>query len=304
MFRVGAVNIDTSHPVAFADIMRESQRATYTCVYNSGFRSDEYVDKFMKEKQVPVRCQSLEEMVDLIDIAFIHSCNWDKHLELAEPFIKAGKPVFIDKPVVGNLAQCHRLEEYVRSGAVILGGSAFRHCYEFKDFMAKSTEERGDILSLYGVIGVDEFNYGIHIIEAIGSFVSGKANSVKCITNGQIELYHVNFENGMHAVYELCPGVWRPAVMLVTTTTETYHIQPETQNLYKPLLDNVFDVLEKRTPVTIIEELTESIKIAIAAKVSRENDGIDVKLDSLRSDDFGYDGNAFEVLYASSYPGT
>jgi hypothetical protein len=48
MIRVGTVNIDTSHPIAFAELFLKDGRAKYTAVYNDGFRTDDEVKNFIK----------------------------------------------------------------------------------------------------------------------------------------------------------------------------------------------------------------------------------------------------------------
>lgn len=47
MIRIGVVNIDVSHPLAFSQILNQEDRARYVAVYNDGFRSDEEVDAFI-----------------------------------------------------------------------------------------------------------------------------------------------------------------------------------------------------------------------------------------------------------------
>ena len=297
MFKVGAVDIDTSHPQEFAVKMLQLGRGKYTCVYNAGFRSDNYVEKFMNEKDVPIRCSTLNEMAEQVDVAFIHSCNWDRHLELAEPFIKAAKPVFIDKPIVGNLADCVQIETYVKKGANILGSSALRYCVEFDEFMAKPISERGEIIALFGSVGVDEFNYGIHVVEGFGRFVTN-AHSVQCISSGNVEIYRIKYQNGIQAVYQLSTGIWRPAVFVLTTTKGTFTIVPDPQKLYNALLTRIFDGLENNSPLASIDELTDSIKIMLAGKKSRQLHGLEIKLSDLCLNDPGYDGYAFERYYA------
>ena len=210
MYKVGAVNIDTSHPIEFAKIMKQLGRAQYHGVYNSGFRTKAYIEKFMKDNHIFSLYDNLKTMAEEVDIAFIHDCNWDKHLELAMPFINAGKPVFIDKPIVGNLQDCNKVEQLVKQGAIILGASSFRYCYEFQDFNNKPETERGKILSLIGTIGVDEFNYGVHIVEALGNFVPNGAQQVRCIYDRSVIIYQVEYENDVNAIFQLCPGIWRP----------------------------------------------------------------------------------------------
>lgn len=173
MFRIGTVNIDTSHAPSFAEILQKGDVARYTCVYNDGFRTDEEVEAFIKRFGLETRYASLDEMAKNVDIAFIQGCDWDRHLELAEPFVKAGVPVFIDKPIAGNLRDCHKLEEWAASGAVILGTSALRYTYEHDEFFALPAADRGDIVHVTTSVGVDEFNYAIHAVESIMGFMRG-----------------------------------------------------------------------------------------------------------------------------------
>lgn len=298
MIRVGAVDIDTSHPRSFAPLMKASGRARYTCVYNARFRSDAYVQRFMEEHEVPVRCRTLEEMTRQVDIAFIHSCNWSKHISLARPFIEAGKPVFIDKPIVGSLADCLQLVEWTKAGAVILGSSSVRYAQEIQAFTKRPIEDRGEVLSVFGTAGVDEFNYGVHVVEGIGGFLPEGAHTVQCVHSGVLEHFHVMYRGGQTAIYQLHTGGWLPFVFCVTTTKNVYSIPVDAGGLYAALLERIFDFVESGTPMASIAHLVETIKICLAAKASREARGAVVKLEDLRLDDPGYDGNAFERAYA------
>lgn len=177
MIKIGLVNLDTSHPKSFSEYFGGGNRARYTAVFNDGFRGDDEVENFMETANVEKRCSTIEELVSCVDIGFVQSCNWDKHLEQAQYFIDAGKPVFIDKPIVGNLADCKRLEKLAEAGAIILGGSSLRYSEEVTDFLKQSESERGKILNIFGTAGVDEFNYAIHIVEAIHQLAQSNAVS-------------------------------------------------------------------------------------------------------------------------------
>ncbi len=185
MIRVGAVNIDTSHPLGFGEVMERDNRARYVAVYNDSFRDHGEVEGFIRRFGLERRCDTLEELTEICDIGFIHGCNWDDHLRCAMPFIRKGKPVFIDKPLVGNLADCGRVEELVHRGAVILGASSARYAVEIQEFLAIPEEERGQIVQVFGTAGVDEFNYGIHIAEALAGILGSGFTSVGYLGRGQ-----------------------------------------------------------------------------------------------------------------------
>lgn len=150
MIRIGAVNIDTSHPLGFGEVMEKDDRARYVGVYNDSFRPDSEVEGFIRRFGLEKRCNTLEELAAMCDIGFIHGCDWDDHLRCAMPFIEQGKPVFIDKPLVGNLADCRRVEQLVKDGAVILGATSARYAYEVQQFLALPEEERGEVVNVFG----------------------------------------------------------------------------------------------------------------------------------------------------------
>ncbi len=140
---------DVSHPKAFSEYLNKGDRARYAAVYNDGFREDDEVEAFMKSNGMEKRYDSVSEMAKNVDIGFVQGCNWDKHLEYAKAFIEAGKPVFIDKPIVGNLKDCRELEKLAREGAVIYGSSSLRYAEEVASFAAISEEERGKIVHIF-----------------------------------------------------------------------------------------------------------------------------------------------------------
>ena len=214
MIRIGTVNIDTSHPMGFAEAMEKENRARYVGVYNDSFRGDAEVEGFIRRFGLEKRCQSIDELAEMCDIGFIQGCDWDDHLRCAMPFLERGKPVFIDKPLVGNLRDLKRVEELAAKGAVILGASSARYAYEVQEFLAIPEEERGKIVQVFGTAGVDEFNYGIHIAECIGGILGDGARWVRYLGRGEAggkyaESYYVQYAGGESAIFNTFTGTWQ-----------------------------------------------------------------------------------------------
>ena len=305
MFRIGTVNIDTSHAPAFADLFRQGTVARYTSVYNDGFRSDEEVDSFMKNHGVETRYGSLEEMAGNVDLAFIQSCNWDRHIELAAPFLNAGVPVFIDKPIAGNLRDCLELERLAEEGHVILGTSAMRYTYERDSFFAVPEEQRGRILHVSTMVGVDEFNYAIHSVESILGFLKGDA-AVSCryVGGGLVgdvpcDSYYVRFASGATACYHICLKGWQPSTVLVMTEKTSFAYKLDVNKLYEAMLKHVCAWLEgKPNDLVSVPDMTMAVKIMLAGKKSKQNGGTEERLADLAESDPCFDGYAFEQFYA------
>ena len=305
VIRIGVVNIDVSHPKSFSEYLKKGDRARYVAVYNDGFRTDNEVEEFIKDNGLEKRYKSIEEMADNVDIGFIQSCNWENHIKQAMPFIDRGKPVFIDKPIVGSLADCRKLEELSANGAVILGSSSVRYAEEIVDFVNRPEEDRGKILNIFGTTGVDEFSYAIHIVEAIGGIAGVGAVSNKFVGQSEIdgkkcETFYVKYASGLTAVYNVFLGKWQPFEMVIMTTNGTYQFRIDIGKIYGALLDRICSYMEtKVNTLAKIGEINESIKIMLAGRISRENGGIEVKLTDIPEDDKGYDGNLYEQIYAA-----
>lgn len=306
MLRIGVVNIDVSHPLAFAQYLHKGNRARYVAVYNDGFRGDDEVASFIAKQGLEKRCRSIEELAEMVDIGFVQSCNWNNHITQAMPFIKKGKPVFIDKPIVGSLADCRKLEALAADGAVILGSSSARYAQEIIEFKSRREEERGRIVNIFGTAGLDEFNYGVHIVEAIGGLAGIGAVSGKFAGRGEVngkicETFLVHFADGVTAVYNTFQGVWQPFEVVIMTTKSTGHFKIDSSRIYAALLDRICDYMETgRSDLALVTTLTESIRIMLAGRISRAQGGREIMLADIPDNDPGYDGNAFERAYAAT----
>lgn len=306
MIKVACVNIDTSHPAAWVKVMADNKLdMQYVGVYNDGFRSDEEVKTFMRNAGIEKRYTSLHELAKDVDIAFIHDCNWEKHIEHAMPFIEAGKPVHLDKPIVGSLKDCLKLDELVRKGAKIVGSSSVRYAFDIEELKKKIADNSETIATVFGTAGVDEFNYGVHIMEGIHGLLGGGVYSTRYLGVSQsgtkpAEQYLAKWNNGVNVIYQTQSGVWMPFDLLVTTDKNVHHLKVDTGTIYLALLKRIEAFVKEGKPLASVDELTETVKIYLAGKKSRENHGQEIALQSLSVDDPGYDGYAFEKQYANA----
>lgn len=306
MIRIGCVNLDTSHPPAFAGILSATDRARYTAVYNDGFRDDREVQSFIRKFKLEKRCSSIEELAACTDIGFIHSCNWDNHVSQAMPFIHAGKPVFIDKPIAGSVRDCRQLERLSETGGVVLGSSSFRYAEEIARFKSIAEEDRGRILNIYGTIGVDEFSYAIHIVEAFGGLANADIISCRHVGSGTVgncrcDTFYIRYEDGMTALFNCMRDVWHESELVVMTTKGTFGFRVDVSKVYQPLLQRICCYMETGVnTLAPVGKLTESVKALIAGRLSMESGGREIRLQDIPEEDPGFDGDAYETRYAAA----
>ncbi|MBO4452470.1 MAG: Gfo/Idh/MocA family oxidoreductase [Clostridia bacterium] len=306
MIRIGTVNIDTSHAPSFAEILLKGEDARYTAIYNDGFRTDAEVEHFIEKYGLEKRYYDLSEMAKNIDVAFIQSCNWDRHIELSKPFIDAGVPVFIDKPIAGNLKDLKEIERLAANGAVIIGTSAMRYTYEHDSFFAVPEENRGNVLHVTAMVGVDEFNYAIHAVESIMGFLPGiKPVSTRYLGTGNVngaetDSYFVRFDNGAAADYHICKKCWQPSTALVLTDKTGFAYKIDSNKVYEAMLKRFVRYMNgEKEALASVESMTDSVKIMLAGIKSRANGGSEEFILNLSENDPSFDGYAFEEFYAA-----
>jgi hypothetical protein len=291
--------------MAFAEYLLQDGRARYDAVFNDSFRGDAEVEGFMQRFGLSRRCATLEELADFVDVGFVQSCNWDNHLAEARPFIERGKPVFVDKPLAGKLADLRAFEALAAEGAVILGSSSVRYAEEIAEFLARPEEERGEVVSVFGTAGVDEFNYGVHVVEALGGLLGTGAESAEYVGSGRrggqvCETFFVRYASGVTGVYNTFTSTWQPFEMVIMTTKSTYQFRLDTGKIYGALLDRLLESLTGARTVATVPELSESVQIMLAGRLSREAGGGEVRLEAIPAEDPGYDGGEFARGYAAA----
>jgi predicted dehydrogenase len=289
----------------------KEDRARYTAVFNDGFRTEEEVRTFAETYGCKVY-EDLDEMIDDIDLGLIHSCNWDKHIDYIMHFVRKGKPVFVDKPLVGNLKDCERLLALDKEGARILGTSALRFCYEVSAAKKKMAEEGSRPLHVVTTVGVDDYGYAIHAAEEILAIIDSRPKSCRYIGTAKLdaesekcETYFVTFENGATAtILEIGKKYAFQNTIIVTDNTKgqtDITFTPSVPTLYEPLMDRICSSIESgENKLSTMEEMVDAIKILLAGRASRDNGGITVELDSPMLYDVSFDGYEFERNYSNA----
>ncbi|RTE05522.1 Gfo/Idh/MocA family oxidoreductase [Paenibacillus whitsoniae] len=304
--KIGLVDLDTSHPASFVPILREMGYEVATIFDGGTVHPAGYAERFAHQHSIPHVASSLQEVVQKADIAFLHGCNWELRTERARPFIEAGIPVFLDKPVAGSPEHLRILADWAKQGAVLTGGSALRVSDEVKAWQAEAIPPDEWVYGLAGC-AIDEFNYGIHAYAMVqGLLGPGIAAAQHKSSQGgqrQVELTWADGRRFLISVGET--KGYLPFYANLVTQTTTHYIRTDNSKLYRALLNEVMPYLSGDTtePPIPFDLLIEIELAALAAKLSEEQGGRRIELADIPLNYAGYDGQAFAQSYRDAkYP--
>lgn len=107
-----------------------------------------------------------EEMIGQIDALLLARDDAQHHQRLAEPFLRAGLPVYIDKPVALSKAEFDALHALQTRPGQIFSCSALRFAPEMQ-LDAQTAERIGPIQLIQGITPKYWTTYAIHLIDPI-----------------------------------------------------------------------------------------------------------------------------------------
>lgn len=197
--RAGLIGLDTSHVIAFTNLInaakdpaKDGDLAYLTVVagYPGGSpdvtASHTRVEKFtnqLREKGIEI-VDSISALLEKVDVVLLESVDGRPHLAQAIPVIKAGKPLFIDKPMAGSLTDVIAIFELAKRHKVpVFSSSSLRYMPGVAD--ARNNKQLGDITGCitWGPCSLephhpDLFWYGVHGCEMLFTVMGPGCESV------------------------------------------------------------------------------------------------------------------------------
>jgi hypothetical protein len=299
--KIGLAGLDTSHPANWVPILRAHQLEIVAVFDGGSVHPPDYAAKFAKSFGISTVCQNLAEMVPLVEGVILHGCNWDQHLATAKPFLEAGKAVLIDKPFAGSVGDLSALIEWEeKHGARITGGSALRFAGECAEFLARPTEERGVIHTLFGGCAMDHFNYGIHAYAMVCGLMGPGVQAARYLRGGPQDRVELQWDEGRSAFLAIGDiGTQLPFYTTVVTNKLAAHLSVDFSKLYEALLSEILPYFTGQTNSHLpLRSLVEPELAALAALKSQHLGGVLVPLATLTANDPSFDGNEFAREYA------
>ncbi len=295
VIRLGLIGLDTSHVIAFTRYINDPQKPT-GCRVVAGFpggspdipssanRVQNYTEELRSKHGVEI-VGSIEELCRKVDGILLESVDGRPHLAQARPVIAAGKPLFIDKPMGGNLADVLEIFRLAKEHNVPCWSSS---SLRFSPWMEKiqSREETGDILGCcaYSPCSLEEHHpdlywYGVHGVEMLFAVMGTGCRSVSRTQTDSAELVVGVWQDGRVGTYRgIKKGKSDYGVLVFGSKTI---VPGGTYAGYGPLCDKIIEFFKTGKIPVPQEQTVEIFAFMTAADKSKLEGGNPVLLDAV-----------------------
>jgi hypothetical protein len=292
--RAGMIGLDTSHVPAFTSIFNSPKAAgdlagiKVVAGYPGGTdipASRDRVKRFTEEvrgKGVEI-VDTIPALLEKVDVVLLESVDGRIHLTEAIPVIKAGKPMFIDKPVAGSLADAIAIYELAKKHNVpVFSSSSLRFHQGLQDLRAH--EKLGLIAGAvtwgsctYQEGTPDMFFYGIHGIEPLFVLMGPGCETVTRIQTKDTDVVSGVWRGGRIGTYR---GIRRNQADFgaVAFGSEGIIQAAAKGGGYERLCREIGRFFKTRTPPVSAEETIEIFAFMEAADESKRQGGAPVSL--------------------------
>ena len=124
-----------------------------------------------KAALIPNVCGGLEELRDVSDAILLARDDAHNHIKYAEPFLKAGMPIYIDKPIALSLEDLEALYALEQFPGQIFTCSALRYSEDLQ-LTPEDREKIGKIQQITAFTPKSWAKYSMHMIEPVLSHLA------------------------------------------------------------------------------------------------------------------------------------
>jgi predicted dehydrogenase len=224
-----------------------------------------------------------EDVLGQVDAVIIPTDKGGEHVARARPFVEAGLPVFVDKPLVDRADDLAQFVRWQRSGRAILSTSCMRYAREFVALRQRMAE-LGQLRLVTITTAKSWERYGIHALEAVYPLLRpGGWQSVANTGTVEANVVHARHADGIDvvlaAVADLygafgCMGLFGTKASITERFQDTFYA-------FKTQLVAFVDYLRTGELPFPFEETVELMRIIIAGIRSREEGGRTVRLEEI-----------------------
>ena len=293
--RAGIIGTDTSHVPAFTALFHSKPewRIKVVAAFKGGSpdlpTSADRLEGFAKtirEKHGVEIVGSIEELLTKVDVVLLESVDGRPHLAQATPVMKAGKPLFIDKPLAASLDDARAIARLSKeTGTPFFSCSSYRFHPDVPRLrdnpgVGKVTKVQGSSPFSKLAHHPDLYFYGIHGVEAVYAVMGPGCESVSRKADDNADVTTGRWKDGRVGVYHGVIKGDKPPLLKVWGTDGT--AEAKGGGGYEGLVLAIAEFFHTGRPPVDPQETLELFEFMTAAQLSAERGGAEVRLEELR----------------------
>ena len=299
MIKLGIVDFDTSHVVAFTERLNhkisdkdqwvDGAEVVIGCPGKSEIMPERIPGHVKEMERLGVKLvDKPEEMIGKVDGMLIESQEGGAHWVSARPFLEAGLPCYIDKPFTCSVADARKIIDLAtKKNVAIFSSSSLRYAPELVKFVTEKKD--GPILGClaYGPAPVFDrnpklnpglYHYGIHAVEILYTLMGPGCQRVTCTHEKDVDVATGQWKGGRVATVRGIRSGKSDYGALAFSEKGIEPIPIGTKYTYRELVKKIVEMFEsKKSPLDIAVTL-EIVAFIEAANRSGQNHGAGVNI--------------------------
>jgi len=176
--------------------------AKVTHIWTQDRKTSELLARVAK---IPHIVESAEDLIGKVDGILLLRDDVENHWRMAEPFLKARLPIYIDKLIAHDMEDLQKFIDTVGDGYPFMAGSSSRYTRH-----VEQARKELDISRVRTIQGVSRaisryawLRYAPHLMDGIFALFGADVETVQNIGEEGFEIVHMRYRNGLHAVLQL-----------------------------------------------------------------------------------------------------
>ncbi len=208
------------------------------------------------------------EFLGKVDAVIVARDDYETHLPMALPFLEAGLPVFVDKPLSLDVAELRTFKPYLEKGQ-LMSCSGMRYARELDEPRA-DLAAYGRLKLIRGAIVLSWEKYGVHLLEAALAITPAHPVSVRMLPTEHASAV-VRLDDGVLIEIDAlgeCPRTFH-LELFGTQRTGAFDIY-DNFSMFRRMLWEFTECIRTGRPPIPPERTLEIMRVLIAGRISRK----------------------------------
>lgn len=215
MIRIGIVGSDNSHAIALSQLCNLNDTPEQRAIRGARVVAlfglvPERNEEVARAGRIPTIVSKPTDMIGMVDAVFVVFRHGGLHLRYVRPFIEAGLPAFVDKPLACSAADARRILALAqRRRALLTSYSTIRWAKGTQEVIARCAELGGVRSGVFGCPSDPASEYGgihfyaIHAVETMQQVMGLGVAEVAARRSGKNTVAAVSYGDGRTATLHL-----------------------------------------------------------------------------------------------------